>query len=332
MSVAFVQGPGTITPQSARTSATSPAFTATAGDAILHLGLDWAGSGLTVSFSGTGSYAVITPPGQFSDTNNNNTFTWGWNSSATAGSQTATATGGAGDTMFEWVLEYSGVSTASGAGTLRATPGTGSGAITGAAQTIPTGGVLVAICFDSSGGQAVPTSPSGTNRGSGANNTVQWCCTEYTAAGSTTPTFTCTTGATSNYVVMQMLLSPPVGPTINTQPANDTIYDGSVAQFTVSATTSGGALSYQWQDNRTGSFANTTDGTGATSATYTTPQELFSANGRQYLVNVTDSNGTTTSNAATLIVIPYTTQMDPRRATKKQSGGTNWGLNSAEWW
>lgn len=121
-------------------------------------------------------------------------------------------------------------------------------------------------------------------------------------------------------------------PTINTQPANARIFVGQQAVFSVTATTSGGALSYQWQDNRTGSFANVVDGTGGTSATYTTPTELFSANGRLYQVNVTDSNGTATSSNATLIVVPYPTGEDTRRNRNRRDGGMNWGLNSAEWW
>lgn len=90
------------------------------------------------------------------------------------------------------------------------------------------------------------------------------------------------------------------GPSISSQPADQTVNEGAtIGAFSVTATGSG-TLTYQWQDNSTGSFA---DISGATSSTYTPsiaadPQY----SGRQYRVNVTDTVGTTTSSAATLSI------------------------------
>lgn len=92
-----------------------------------------------------------------------------------------------------------------------------------------------------------------------------------------------------------------LGPTIDTQPANATAWEGQTASFSVSATASAGSLSYQWQRDDGGGFS---DIGGATSNSYTTPSLTYSAdNADRYRVNVTDSNGTIASNNATLTVL-----------------------------
>lgn len=84
------------------------------------------------------------------------------------------------------------------------------------------------------------------------------------------------------------------GPTILTQPANQSVTIGQTANFTVTATGTG-TLSYQWTKN--GSTIS-----GATAASYITPAAATSDSGAQFTVVVTDSVGTVTSNAATLTV------------------------------
>src|SRR5205814_2164627 len=87
-----------------------------------------------------------------------------------------------------------------------------------------------------------------------------------------------------------------VAPTISTQPANQTVTAGQTVTFTVVA--SGTApLSYQWQKNG----ANIT---GATSASYTTPATTTADSGAAFVVVVSNTAGTATSNAATLTVNP----------------------------
>ncbi len=101
---------------------------------------------------------------------------------------------------------------------------------------------------------------------------------------------------------------PTSGPTINTQPSNQSVTAGTAATFTVTATSSGGTLTYQWQRSTDGgsSYSNVTTGTGGTTASYTTDPTTVSGgtanNGDKYQVVVTDSNGNVTSTAATLTV------------------------------
>jgi large repetitive protein len=92
-----------------------------------------------------------------------------------------------------------------------------------------------------------------------------------------------------------------VGPTITAQPQDANNNVGDTATFSVTATSSGGALSYQWQEAIDQAFANIG---GATSAGYTTPASVQSPSGvnRRYRCVVTDSNGSVTSSAATLFV------------------------------
>src|ERR1700722_18429531 len=83
-------------------------------------------------------------------------------------------------------------------------------------------------------------------------------------------------------------------PTITAQPANQTVTAGQTATFTVAATGTA-PLSYQWQKN--GSAIS-----GATSASYTTPATASSDNGSAFKVVVSNSTGSVTSSAATLMV------------------------------
>lgn len=100
-----------------------------------------------------------------------------------------------------------------------------------------------------------------------------------------------------------LILQPAAAPTIDKSPASRSIMNNDTTELQVFATTSGGALSYQWQDNRSGSFASCSDGTGATSQFYTTASLTTAATGRQYRCVVTDSNGSATSSAATVTVV-----------------------------
>lgn len=103
-------------------------------------------------------------------------------------------------------------------------------------------------------------------------------------------------------------LSAP-GPTITAQPQNQTVNNGATASFSVTATGGTAPLTYQWQDDSGGSFANIS---GATSNPYT-PTASYAAQGRQYRCVVTDANSlTATSAAATLRVASNLTGTGPR--------------------
>lgn len=87
----------------------------------------------------------------------------------------------------------------------------------------------------------------------------------------------------------------PAGPTINSQPADVTKKPGETATFSVTATTSGGSLSYQWKD----------DGgvlTGETASSYTTGALTLGDNGNHVWCSVTDSNGTVDTRHALISV------------------------------
>jgi YVTN family beta-propeller protein len=88
-------------------------------------------------------------------------------------------------------------------------------------------------------------------------------------------------------------------PGITTQPQSQTVSAGATAAFSVTAT--GGGLSYQWASEASGGSSFTAI-TGATSSSYTTPATTLAQSGTQYMCVVTNSVGSTPSNAATLTV------------------------------
>ena len=88
----------------------------------------------------------------------------------------------------------------------------------------------------------------------------------------------------------------PTGPTINTQPTNQTAKIGATATFNAAATSSGTGLAAQWRKNGTNI-------SGATSpTTYTTPTVALGDNGATFDCVYTDSNGSVTTSTATLTV------------------------------
>ena len=104
--------------------------------------------------------------------------------------------------------------------------------------------------------------------------------------------------ATSNSATLTVT-SAPVGPSITTQPANQTVTVGQAATFSVVATGTA-PLTYQWQKNN----ANIS---GATSASYTTPATVSGDSGSTFRVIVTNPVTNITSNSATLTVNPVVT-------------------------
>lgn len=85
------------------------------------------------------------------------------------------------------------------------------------------------------------------------------------------------------------------------QPNSVSIGSGESAYLQISQI---GYSTYQWQDNRSGSFANVIDGTGGTTANYVTAALTTAASGRQYRCVL---DGTTNSSTATITVTPATT-------------------------
>jgi hypothetical protein len=209
MSIAFQQF---ITPWSGTTPAASGSFTPyAAADVLLPFGFDFINTGVTITFSGTGTYSTLQT---INDSLAGATFAIGVNLDSSASSQTTTVTSStSGDSMYGALLDYSGVGAVSGAIVDRQSPGSGSGAILGTSVSVPIGSVLIAICVDMNLGTAI-TSPSGTNRASGswpAGNSFEYTVTEYAGAGSAIqPSFTSASGD-HDFIVGQWLLTPSGG-------------------------------------------------------------------------------------------------------------------------
>ena len=93
----------------------------------------------------------------------------------------------------------------------------------------------------------------------------------------------------------------PIAPSITTQPANQTVNAGQTATFSVVAAGTA-PLSYQWQ-------MGTSNISGATSASYTTPGTVAKDSGETFQVVVSNTAGSITSLSATLTVKSSTTPL-----------------------
>lgn len=145
------------------------------------------------------------------------------------------------------------------------------------------------------------------------------------SAGTKTITTTSSDSSSGREQVLIGLAVPngAVGPTIDTQPTAQTIVltNDTTASFTVAATSSGGSLSYDWELETgvaSGVYANLADGNGATwtgqtAATATATLTAKTLSGRRVRCNVTDDNGTTTTDAVALTIFdgPQVTTFPP---------------------
>ena len=111
------------------------------------------------------------------------------------------------------------------------------------------------------------------------------------------------------------VVQPPVAPAITTQPASQTVTSGQTATFSVVATGTT-PLSYQWKKG-------STNVSGATSASYTTPATSSADDGSQFQVTVSNAMGSATSSVATLTV-----NLPPSITTQPSSQTVNAGLTA----
>lgn len=167
--------------------------------------------------------------------------------------------------------------------------------------------VLVAFYFGNGALSAPTVSGSWTMGASIAGNTYSWgIAVAYqivTANGTDSYTANFSdSGATSGQVFIAEYIVDVFGPLINVQPQNQIAKTGSAATFSVSALSSLGAISFQWQLNTGSGWSNIS---GATSSSYTTPTLTNTYDQYQYRVNITDANGTVASDSAVLDVWEY---------------------------
>lgn len=139
--------------------------------------------------------------------------------------------------------------------------------------------------------------------------------TEYRATTDTNADLTWD-GANNTVIAVMELALEPEGPTITTQPTaktacvNTNITAFSTVTFTVAATTSGGTLVYDWELETSvggGVYANVSSGSGVTWAGGTTAScsatvTATTLTGRRVRCNVSDDNGTVTTNAVALTI------------------------------
>ena len=286
-------------------------FTFTAGrDAVLTLGHFATGQSISgVTIGGT-TATLISSANKVSGSENSARIYLAQNIAGGTADVVITYSGGTdhyiSGSVEEWVagvLESSAVDTGtanSAAGT-STSPSVSTAATTSQANTI----VYAVLVTNSTSTNNNITGPTGytvtwTEQDSTNHEGGRGAWKEETTTGTKTATFGMINDGWG--VAIVALKIAPASPTINSQPANATIYDGETANFSVAATSSGGALTYQWQVDTGGGFNNVSDGSGATSSSYTTAAKSVNDSGDLYRCVVSDDNGSTNTNSATLTV------------------------------
>ena len=171
--------------------------------------------------------------------------------------------------------------------------------------TTAAAGIIVGACdayYSNAGGDTVTTPTSFTSRTSqaasasgSAINVFDYITSASQSSLSVSSASSLGSGNNTRLGIKLASFSSPLGPTITAQPTNQFALTGGTATFSVTATASGGSLSYQW-------YVNSGLITGATSSGYTTPTLTGTNNGDLYYVVVTDSNGSVTSSTVRLSV------------------------------
>ena len=209
MSITFDQGTGEYQGTSPITSAS--VTPAAAGEiALISMYASFTGPSFTVSGTGGGTYN-----NGYQTTGAGVTYGIGWATGLSGAAQTFTLTSGSYYVQgIAGVVLFSDVNSISNAAvTFNSTPGTGTGACVGTSVSVPANSVLVACCSQlvyPTGTETI-TSPAGTSIFAGPSEPFPYLWVTYAGAGSNiTPTFTCPTfGASDNYAVSQILLTPP---------------------------------------------------------------------------------------------------------------------------
>jgi hypothetical protein len=166
--------------------------------------------------------------------------------------------------------------------------------------TISNGGFSTPINLTASGnptGTTVSFSPNPVTPGNTATVTLNNSNT--LAPGTYNITINGVAGSNTQSTTISYVIAPGTGPAITAQPSDLTVCAGAAANFAATATGSG--LSYQWQISTDGG-ATYTNISGATSATYAIASTTNAQNNTRYKVIITALCGSSTSNAANLVV------------------------------
>lgn len=219
---------------------------------------------------------------------------------AASGSHSGTVTGAAGSYWAATIIEFSGAKTS---GALEGTnTNSGNGVTTGstnsASNTTANALVISIICCSNDSGNMTglssPASSGYTNIDGELTDSLhtgyQFSYKNASSVASQSGSWTWTSSSGFGAVIATFGDggSPPA---ITVQPTDQIANAGATATFTVTET---GATSYQWKRNGSN--------VGTSSNSYTTPAVAYSDQGAQYTVDCINTNGTTTSSAATLRV------------------------------
>lgn len=225
----------------------------------------------------------------------------GWYKADIARTNAALALGNAsGDGMH--AIEVTGFDTGSVTDsglikTLQASTSSAVSLVSGTVGVTVTGGMILAAVIDQNTATWSVSAPDTQLANTTTHDRDISSYQENVASGSYTPTFTANATASNTAAMAAFsILSLPAAPTINTQPTPQTCYVGETATFSLTATASAGSLSYQWKDDGSN--------VGTNSNSYTTAAAVSADDGAQITCDVTDSNGTTTSNAVRWTVLP----------------------------
>jgi len=254
---------------------------------------------ITCSVSDGTSYTAA--DSKRTDTNNSQSGQVFYLENAGSGSHTVTATFSS-SSLFRAIriYEVSGLLTSGSLdanfGQFQSSPGTGTGGVSSGATSATTNANDFVMGFTQNTGEGTPgtstlTAGTGYTLGPSSDSYLGYEYKSVSATGAQTATFTQSVNVSrvSHVVAFKEAAGAP---TINTQPEQQTSTVGGTATFSVSATTSGGALSYQWRKFVSGAMTNIG---GATSASYVTGTLASSDNGTLLDCVVTDSNGSVTT-------------------------------------
>ncbi len=219
---------------------------------------------------------------------------------------TASLVTGPGGQANRAAMSLSGVAASSVYGT----PASNTGTSTSPTVTITVGADALAVA-------TIRFTGGGTTITAGTSETVRVQYTEdgggiaiLTKTGTGSVSFAPTLSASTGWQIVAVGVNgtPSAGPTITTQPTNGTVVltDPTRASktFTVAATGTG-ALSYAWEVDDGGGFDPVANGgiySGATTASLLVTPTTETQDGYEYRAVVTDDNGSTTTDAATLTV------------------------------